>query len=280
MPVSPLPEAPAPCAVIGLGPVGLSLTALLAALGHPVWAAEHDPLRRAQLLAGQLPFHEPGLGETLAQVYTQVRYVPTSLDFPGDVTWVYLCVGTPGTPGGAVDLTALDRAWETLLSRAVVPPFIVLRSTLPLGAAERYQADLSRRAPGAVLLYQPEFLQESRAMTGVFFPDRLVIGGPTAAAQQLAQLQRPVTEGTLQTPTLTRPPGWTPAPVQRVSLTEATLIKLATNAFLAMKISFANEISDLCEHAGADMRTVSAGLGLDPRIGAAFLDPRVRPRLG
>jgi UDPglucose 6-dehydrogenase len=248
--------------VVGAGYVGLTAAACLAQLGHEVRCVETDPHRLALLRRGQVPFHEPGLGELLAAA----RHAGL-LSFGDDIaagiagaTVALLCVGTPPRPNGEPDLRQLADAAIAIAAAAGPGELtIAVKSTVPTGTCEALELLAHHvAAPGAHLevASNPEFLRESQAVFDFFHPDRVVIGADSrTAANRLRGLY---------------PDNW---PIVCCDRRSAELIKYAANTFLAVKISYANEIAALCEALGADATAVLRGVGLDARIGTAFLRP-------
>ena len=248
--------------VVGAGYVGLTAAACLAQLGHQVRCVETDPHRLALLRRGQVPIHEPGLDKLLVAA----RHAGL-LSFGDDIaagiaqaTVALLCVGTPPRPGGEPDLRQLGAAVVAVAAAARPGELtIAVKSTVPPGTCEALELLAHDAAAPGVLIEvasNPEFLRESQAVFDFFHPDRVVIGADSAtAATRLRGLY---------------PDTW---PIVRCDRRSAELIKYAANTFLAVKISYANEIASLCEALGADAHAVLRGVGLDARIGTAFLRP-------
>ncbi len=245
--------------VIGAGYVGLTSAAGLAALGHRVRVVEADPERLATLERGELPIFEPGLSELVSDLRAAGR-----LSFTGAISAVagasvaLLCVGTPPRTDGDPDLRQLAEAAAGVARNATGDLVAVVKSTVPPGTCDAIQLICDAHAPDAVrvtVASNPEFLRESRALEDFMNPDRVVVGGPAPAARRVRDLY---------------PREWRILVTDRRS---AELIKYASNTFLAIKISYANEIAALCEHLGADAGAVLEGTGLDPRVGSQFLRP-------
>jgi UDPglucose 6-dehydrogenase len=239
-----------PIGVVGLGWVGLVTAACFAELGHRVVGREIDPNRVEALGAGELPFHEPGLAEMLERNAERLEFTtePEPLRSSG---LVFICVGTPPTASGDADLGAVHSAVEELSDEG--GPALVMKSTVPVGTGRQIRA----RAPGVRYVSCPEFLREGTAVKDFLEPDRVVIGADPAdeaAADAVATIYEPLG-----------------APIVRTDVASAEMIKLASNAFLATKISFINEIANVCEEVGADVTEVARGMGLDDRIGPRFL---------
>lgn len=250
---------PSDVCVVGAGYVGLTSAAGLAALGHRVRVVEASPERLATLRGGELPIVEPGLSELVDDARAAGR-----LEFTSDMSAVegasvtFLCVGTPPRPDGDPDLRQLAAAAADVARHATGDMVAVVKSTVPPGTCDAIQLVCEESAPEGVQITvasNPEFLRESRAVEDFMHPDRVVIGGPKEAAQRVQDLY---------------PRDWRILSTDRRS---AELIKYASNTFLAIKISYANEIAGLCEHVGADAGAVLEGTGLDPRVGSQFLKP-------
>jgi UDPglucose 6-dehydrogenase len=241
--------------VIGTGYVGLVTAAAFARLGRRVVCHDVDESRLADLAAGRVPFYEPGLQETLTEAAGLIELTadPARLFRAAEVAFV--CVDTPPRPDGAADLSRVEAVVDSIPAWA--HPLIVMKSTVPVGTGARITALLELRGRGDVgYVSNPEFLREGSAMRDVFNPDRIVIGGfAKADVERVAALYQPTT-----------------APIIRTDTNSAELIKYASNAFLATKISFINEIANLCEAVGAHVDTVADGMGLDQRIGRGFLN--------
>ncbi|MHB1535447.1 MAG: UDP-glucose dehydrogenase family protein [Acidimicrobiales bacterium] len=247
--------------VVGAGYVGLTAAACLAQLGHRVRCVEADPDRLARIQRGQIPIHEPGLDELVGAGVAEGR-----LEFFADIhpalegaELALLCVGTPPQPSGEPDLGHLARAARQLAAAATADLIVVVKSTVPPGTCEALELVCAEAsAPGILVRVasSPEFLRESQAVGDFLAPDRVVVGTnhPDVAAT-VASLY---------------PAGST---VVYCDQRGAELVKYAANTFLAVKISFANEVARLCEALGTDAATVLAGVGLDRRIGTAFLAP-------
>lgn len=242
-------------AIVGAGYVGLTSAACFCEMGHRVRLVEVDPRRLALIRAGTCPIFEQGLPEMLGRHLGERLSV--SDDLAGAVSGaraVFVCVGTPPRAGGAPDLGALTALVADLAAVDLDDTVVVLKSTVPPGTNRMVYEALGQRVP---VVSNPEFLREGTAVWDFFHPDRVVVGSPDAeAALGVAGLYTGIDAPLLVT-------GWE----------EAELIKYATNAFLAIKISFANEMAALCEALGAEAPDVLKGLGLDHRVGSQFLRP-------
>lgn len=247
--------------VVGGGYVGLTAAVGLAELGHTVRCLEADRGRLALLQAGQVPIHEPGIAELLAgQMGSgRLRFTGDPADAMEEAELALLCVGTPPRPDGDPDLRQLAGAAAEVTVVARRDLVLVVKSTVPPGSCEALELLVAGAAPEGVrvrVASNPEFLRESEALWDFFNPDRVVVGAEDdGVAQQVAQLY---------------PADW---PLLVCDRRSAELVKYAANTFLALKISFANEVAGLCEALGADAGKALAGVGLDRRIGEAFLAP-------
>jgi UDPglucose 6-dehydrogenase len=242
-------------AVIGAGCVGLTTAACLAHLGHRVRCSDIDAERVARLAAGELDFVEEGLDQLV-----QEHVALGSLSFGRDNAWAvgnaeftFLCLPTPETPDGRPDL--VEHVVTEIGPHLVQDSILVTRSTVPVGSTEVIQRLLGR--PDVAVVSNPEFLREGAAVEDFLQPHRVVIGSDDeGAAMRLASIFSPLS-----------------APLIITDPRTAEMTKYAANAFLATKVSFVNAIAALCDVVGADIRQVTRGLGLDPRIGPAFLTP-------
>jgi UDPglucose 6-dehydrogenase len=252
-------------AMIGAGYVGLVSGACFAEFGVDVAVMDVDPDKIEGLRAGRMPIYEPGLDKLVAENVRDGRLTFTT-DLSEAVKGadaVFLAVGTPTRRGdGHADLSYVYAAAEQVAKAADGPLVLVTKSTVPVGTGREVQAIVRRVRPDAQISVasNPEFLREGNAIGDFMRPDRVVIGvDDDHATAVLKRLYRPLY--LIETPVLA------------VSLESAELIKYAANAFLAVKITFINEIADLCEKVGADVHDVARGMGLDGRIGRKFLHP-------
>jgi UDPglucose 6-dehydrogenase len=246
--------------VIGAGYVGAVTAACLAELGHHVICTDtHEPTM-ADFQQGKAPFFEPGL-EALITKHTATQQLTYTTDTEqaidhGDI--IYLCVLTLPLPNGKPDFKALQAALKTLAQHIKGPKLLVEKTTLPLKTGDWLRQNLRTQLPSDVafdVAVVPQFMREGSAIHDFLNPDRIVIGAESAhAVDTLKTIYAPIN-----------------APLLITDTNSAELIKHASNAFLAMKISFINTISQLCEKTGADIRDVSQGIGLDARIGNDFL---------
>src|SRR5262245_2705876 len=250
-----MPEK-SPVGVIGVGWVGLVTAACFADLGHEVWCRDIDAAKIASLRAGPVPIYEPGLEELVSRNPERLHFEEDLASVLERTNLLFVCVDTPPTYSGDADLSRVEAVVDELPDSA--DHAIVMKSTVPCGtgaAVIRRLGELGKR--GLAYASNPEFLKEGSAVDDFLHPDRVVIGseeGAGAVADALAALYEPLG-----------------APIVRTDVASAEMIKLASNAFLATKISFINEIANVCEEVGADVSEVAAGMGLDPRIGQSFL---------
>jgi UDPglucose 6-dehydrogenase len=240
--------------VFGAGWVGLVTGGCFAELGHEVVVRDVMPDRVAALQAGRLPFHEPDLPDVLARNRERIRYTLDAGDLvAADV--LFICVQTPPTYSGDADLSYVWTALDDL-PHGGRRQILVMKSTVPVGTGDKVRAALEARGlTNVCYVSNPEFLSEGRAVRDFLDPDRIVIGAfadeDGAAVEALY--------------------GGIEAPVVRTDVASAEMIKLAANAFLMTRISFINEIANVCEAVGADVVEVAQGIGLDHRLGPHFL---------
>jgi UDPglucose 6-dehydrogenase len=250
--------------VVGLGPVGLTTAVAFAAQRNQVFAFDIDSSRRKEILGGKPPFHEKGLEAALRKVLREKRLsvVHTMSEALRSSNVVFLCVGTPSKPDGRMDegplgeaVKSLAAAWQDFQRRLVV-----VKSTVIPGTTDTVVRPILEGAKLPFrLAVNPEFLQEGRALEGALAPDRIVLGiDGRETGRILRTLYRSVK-----------------CPVLVTDLRTAEAIKYATNAFLATKVSFANELANLCQALGVSYDEVRDGMGLDPRINPRFLVPGV-----
>jgi UDPglucose 6-dehydrogenase len=246
--------------VAGAGYVGLVTSACFADLGHSVVCVDRDHRKIAGLKRGKVPIYEPGLEEIIRRNLKQRRLAYTSSWAEGlrKARVVFICVGTPMKAGGEPDLSQIESAARDIGAHLKGRTIVVNKSTVPVGMGDLV-ASILRESKGARHGFSvascPEFLREGSAIHDFLNPDRIVIGASDAqTAQTVAKLFRPIKSHVLIT-----------------DVRSAETIKYASNAFLATKISFINEIAALCDRVGADVSEVAKGMGLDKRIGGAFL---------
>ncbi len=254
-------------AILGAGYVGLVSGACFAEFGVDVALMDSDAGKIEALRAGRMPIYEPGLDRLVADNVRDGRlhFHDTLEGAMAGADAVFLAVGTPARRGdGHADLSYVFAAAEQVARTASGPLTLVTKSTVPVGTGARIATLLRAIRPDIAVASNPEFLREGAAIGDFMRPDRVVIGvepGPLGE-QALATLKR-----------LYRPLYLIETPIVATSLETAEIIKYAANSFLAMKVSFINEVANLCEKAGADVHDVARGIGLDGRIGRKFLHP-------
>jgi UDPglucose 6-dehydrogenase len=274
--------------VVGAGYVGLATGACLAHVGHRVTCLDRDEDRIAGLRRERMPFYEPGLEAVIARGVREGRLRfdgPEALpELARSADAVFVAVGTPQAEDGSADLSnvaAVARALGRSLAggRRDAPLVVVNKSTVPVGSGDYVSMLISEGAAEVgdeevadfQVVSNPEFLREGSAVYDSLFPDRIIVGADTLkAVEVMRKLYEPIVEQSF-------PTEWDPRPKVRVplvvtDLVSAEMVKYAANAFLATKISFINEVSNLCELVGADVRSVAGGIGLDERIGSRFLN--------
>ncbi len=264
--------------VIGCGYVGLVTGGCLAEAGHHVVCTDNDAARIAMLEAGRLPIYEPHLDTILADSRQAGR-----LRFTGDVgetvragEAIFICVGTPPLENGEADLSAIDNVARLIATEVRVPTLVIEKSTVPAQTGQELKRVLAvyhrKRGVTFRVASNPEFLREGTGVEDFLHPDRIVVGvEDSVTEQQLREIYRPILEGRFRCPV--HQPACPPAAPQLLvtTINSAELIKHASNSFLALKISYANTIADLCERLGANVEEVTRAMGLDPRIGQQFL---------
>ena len=248
--------------MIGAGYVGLVSGACFADFGHQVTCIDKDAAKIAALKRGEIPIFEPGLTELVDSNVRQGR-----LEFAADTSRIgeaeaiFIAVGTPSRRGdGHADLSFVYQAVREIAPLISSAAIVITKSTVPVGSGDEIENILREKRPDAEIqvVSNPEFLREGAAIQDFKHPDRIVVGSDDERARKiLTEIYRPLY---LNAP-----------PIIYVSRRTAELIKYASNAFLATKITFINEIADLCEQVGADVQEVARGMGLDNRIGAKFL---------
>ncbi len=268
-------------AILGTGYVGLTTGACLAYLGHQVTCVDPDERKIGALQRGEVPFYEPHLDDLLVEARRNLNFTMDYSEAIPNAQVVFIAVGTPPGTNGAPDLRYLQAAAEGVGER-LGPHFTVVvnKSTVPIGSGNwvgaliRDAAERQGRGRGCfAVASNPEFLREGSALQDSLYPDRVVIGADEAqTAEVLYTLYRPILDQTFQPPPfLPRPDRVGGVPLISTDLASAELIKYAANAFLALKISYINEIGQLAEKVGADIAQVARGIGLDARIGTRFL---------
>lgn len=264
-------------AVIGTGYVGAVTSTCLAFLGHSVCGFDTDSARAGQLNNGQTPFHEPGLPDLLKSTLAtgRLRFTDYPAEALADAEYVFLCVGTPPGPDGSPDLSQLESAIQSLAPYLLSESVIVNKSTVPVGSGNWTRTILEDALEGNRnltfhVVSNPEFLREGCAIDDFLYPDRIVLGGNASDVSRVTELYQPVLDQSFDGGRRSIQPS-----LITTELASAEMIKYAANAFLATKISFANEIAQMCELFGADVRQVLPAIGADHRVGRAFLNAGV-----
>ncbi len=252
-------------AVIGAGYVGLVTGACFSESGHTVHVIDCDPEKIAAINAGNPPIHEQGLDELLRRNVGRSLFATGDYGIIRDADLVFICVGTPCREDGGADLSMIRAASKSIgdtLAGCDHAPVVVVKSTAPPGTTESLVRPLIRESAGRFDIHcamNPEFLREGRAIRDFFHPDRIVIGSSEISCyEKVASAYRGID-----------------APVIRTSVIAAEMIKYVSNAFLATKISFSNEIGNICKRIGIDVYEVMKGVGMDTRISPHFLDAGV-----
>ncbi len=247
-----------PIAVIGTGYVGLVTAAGFAELGNDVSCVDIDADKIARLQAGEIPIYEPGLAESVSRNRERLHFSTELWPALEQARLLFVAVGTPPTYSGDADLSAVNAVVAEM--PASDQHALVMKSTVPVGTGAAIQRVLAAQGKGDFAYVScPEFLKEGSALDDFRAPDRVVVGDDgNWAGDAVAELYAPLD-----------------APLVRTDVASAEMVKLAANAFLATKISFINEIANVCEETGADVLEVARGMGLDQRIGRHFLQPGI-----
>jgi UDPglucose 6-dehydrogenase len=277
--------------VIGTGYVGTVTGACLSYLGRHVTCVDTDAKKIAKLKRGESPIYEPHLEEliALAQKRGGIEFTTDLGPAAAASDVIFIAVGTPPLPGGEPNLEYLEAAARGIGAAMDGSRFrvVVNKSTVPVGSGNYVETLVregifdahpeERRKIRFGVASNPEFLREGSAVGDSLYPDRIVVGASDREAMRMMQeLYQPLVDQSFEPPPgLPRPASMRSAPLLATSLTSAEMIKYAANAFLAMKIGFANEIANICERVGAEAPEVMAGIGLDSRIGSKFLNPGV-----
>jgi UDPglucose 6-dehydrogenase len=248
-----------PLGVIGVGWVGLVTAASFANLGHDVIGLDIDRARVEALSRGEVSLHEPGLTELVRRNAARLTFTDDPAELFSRARVAFVCVDTPPTASGDADLDRVHAVLDAL-PPAAAGATLVMKSTVPAGTGRALRHELDGRGlVDIAYASNPEFLREGTAVRDFAEPDRVVIGADDpAVAERIAELYAPIAEH-----------------IVRTDVTSSEMIKLASNAFLATKISFINEVANVCEVVGATIDEVARGMGLDRRIGASFLRPGI-----
>ncbi|MCH9734876.1 MAG: nucleotide sugar dehydrogenase [Actinomycetia bacterium] len=264
-------------AVIGTGYVGAVTATCMAFLGHSVWGLDTDLVRAGKLSKGEVPFVEPGLPEILTSTLEsgRLRFTGNPTEALSEAEFVFLCVGTPPGPDGSPNLEQLESAIQSAALHLRSGAVLINKSTVPVGSGNWTRTILEdalegKRQLSFGVVSNPEFLREGSAIDDFLYPDRIVLGGPEADVTRVAELYQPVLDQSFDGGRRDIQPN-----MITTELASAEMIKYAANAFLATKISFSNEIAQMCELFGADVREVLPAIGADHRIVSAFLNPGV-----
>jgi UDPglucose 6-dehydrogenase len=266
-------------AVIGCGYVGLVTGACLAAGGHEVFCTDIDQKRIDELNAGKVPIYEEHLEEVLQRAVAEkkISFTANSGEAIRAGEVIFICVGTPPKESGEADLSAIDHVARQVAQEARSSKLVVEKSTVPALTGVQLQKAMAAYSRDGGLKFHvasnPEFLREGTAVTDFFHPDRIVVGvEDERSAAKLREIYSPILENKFHCPVHDgKCPTNTKGELLVTTINSAELIKHASNSFLALKISYANVISDLCEKIGADVEEVTHAMGLDPRIGTQFL---------
>jgi UDPglucose 6-dehydrogenase len=248
-----------PLGVIGVGWVGLVTAACFADRGHEVWCVDVDEAKVEALARGQVELHEPGLPELVARNRERLHFGLDLAELFASARVAFVCVDTPPTRSGDADLSRVHRVLGAL-PPAAAGALLVMKSTVPVGTGRKLRYELDSRGLESIAYgSNPEFLREGSAIDDFTHPDRVIVGADDrAVGDRVQSLYATLTDDILVT-----------------DVASAEMIKLASNAFLATKISFINEIANVCEEVGAHVDEVARGMGLDRRIGPSFLRPGV-----
>src|SRR6266576_2729206 len=242
-----------PIGVIGTGYVGLVTAAGFAELGSEVWCIDIDADKIERLERGEIPIYEPGLEKLVAKNRERMHFSTDIQDALEHARLLFVAVGTPPTYSGDADLSAVHAVVDAM--PASDRHALVMKSTVPVGTGEQIKRVFAEQGKGFRYVSCPEFLKEGSAIADFLDPDRVVVGDDGDwAGDAVVELYAPLE-----------------APLVRTDIRSAEMVKLASNAFLATKISFINEIANVCEETGADVVEVARGMGLDDRIGPKFL---------
>ena len=264
-------------AVIGSGYVGTVVAAALADLGRDVVVLETDAAKRRQLALGRPPFYEPGLKALVRHGVStgRLRFTSNMAETLAESQVAFICVGSPVGPDGHADMSAVRTVAHDIGRNLIKPLVVVTKSTVPIGSGHWLASQVEDVYEGVDPVHEllavvscPEFLREGRAINDFLHPERIVLGSDRPAAiDAVIEVYRPILEQDFAGGDHTRRPV-----LVRTGLGTAEAVKYAANAFLATKISFINEISNICESVDADITDLSRAIGLDSRIGSSFLD--------
>lgn len=265
--------------VIGCGYVGLVTGACFAEIGHHVTGTDNDESKIVTLRAGKLPIYEPHLDSLVEKNIREGRlhFTSNAGEAVRSSEAVFICVGTPPLDNGDADLSAIDNVARMIATEGGGPKLVVEKSTVPAQTGQELKRALTvysrKTGTNFTVASNPEFLREGTAVTDFLHPDRIVIGvDDQAAAKKLREVYAPILDKKFTCPAHNGKCPDSAAPAFVVTtVNSAELIKHASNSFLALKISFANSLADMCDQLGADVQEVTAAVGMDPRIGPQFL---------
>lgn len=271
--------------IIGTGYVGLNTGVMLAYLGNDVTCIDLNQEKVERLKSGAVPFYEPHLEELFADVHQKMHFVSdyAEADIPNKEV-IFIAVGTPSLSDGNADLSYVHMAAESIAEN-LGEKFVVVvnKSTVPIGSGNWVEAiirehyfEVHKAKPNGLfnVVSSPEFLAQGAALHGSFYPDRIIVGSEhQPSVDRLKELFGPIMRQDFAAPAgLPRPEGLSEVPMLVCDLTSAEMVKYAANSFLALKISFINEIAHLAQKVGADVSAIAKGIGLDKRIGDRFLN--------
>ncbi|MCJ8307951.1 MAG: UDP-glucose/GDP-mannose dehydrogenase family protein [Rhizobiaceae bacterium] len=251
-------------AMIGTGYVGLVTGACLAKIGHEIICVDHDDTKVVALRGGTIPIYEPGLDNVVAEAIGkgQLSFTADLAQAVESVDVVFIAVGTPQASDGRSDLSQIETAAKQIAKSANGDKLVVVKSTVPVGTCRRVGRILGKHGGSHSfrVASNPEFLREGNAVSDFMQPDRIVYGSNTAEAEAVMDEIYAQFEADN-------------VPMVKTTLETSELIKYSANAFLAAKVAFINEMANLCDATGANVEDLSLGIGLDERIGKAFLKP-------
>ena len=270
--------------VIGTGYVGLVTGVCLAEIGHNVICVDKDESKINMLLKGKMPIYEPGL-DKLVEKNVKKKNLIFSSDVESAIKSqdiIFICVGTPPLPDGSADLTQVEEVAKVIGNNLNDYKIIVNKSTVPIGSGDWVSMIINDNTNNSHVksdatfdvVSNPEFLREGTAISDTFFPDRIVLGSSSKSAiDTMKKLYEPIISQKFDLMDISFDPKNSKSiPIVETDLVSAEMIKYAANSFLATKISFINEIANICEKAGADVNMIAYGIGLDSRIGTKFLN--------
>lgn len=267
------------CVVGGTGYVGLVTGLGFAEIGHSVINVDIDRKRIQMLQDGESPIYEEGIQDVLQRNLDagRIRFSDNLRDSVANSEVIFIAVGTPSREDGQADLSQIIQVSEDLAGCVDSYKVIVIKSTVPVGTVELIKGMLSREkleGQDFDIVANPEFLREGKGLYDFFYPDRIVIGVSSQRARSIMnEIYQPIVMGEIEgSNELSKPKTWSQVPVIETDFASAQMIKYASNTFLATRISFINEIAELCEKVNADVKEVCLGMGYDPRISHNYLE--------